>query len=117
MSLVPVVVAGFRVHQRLVVEGCERLVGGVVMFSIEATSLVPMHLMEMQKLVVELTMRVQQMGLQTRDADALQMTMEMQNVGHYDVDHVAAEVEMGNLHAMQEEAWHELVVELHVLLP
>lgn len=108
MSLVPVVVAGFRVHQRLLVEGCERLVEGVVL--IPTTTM-----LQMQKPVVELTMRVQQMGLQTRDADALQMTMEMQNVGHYDVDHVAAEVEMGNVHAMQEEAWHELVVELRVL--
>ena len=97
------VVAGFRVHQRLLVEGCERLVAGVV--------LMPMATMlQMQKLVVQL-------DVQTRDADALQMAMEMQNVGHYDVDHVAAEVAMGNLHAMQEEAWHELVVELHVLLP
>ena len=102
-------------HHRLLVEGCERLVEGVVLMPMEATILFAMHLLQMQKPVVELTMRVQQMGLQTRDADALQMTMEMQNVGHYDVDHVAAEVEMGNLHAMQEEAWHELVVELRVL--
>ena len=108
MSLVPVVVAGFRVHQRLLVEGCERLVEGVVL--IPTTTM-----LQMQKLVVELAMRVQQLDVQTRDADALQMTMEMQNVGHYDVDHVAAEVEMGNVHAMQEEAWHELVVELRVL--
>ena len=108
MSLVPVVVAGFRVHQRLLVEGCERLVEGVVL--IPTTTM-----LQMQKLVVQLAMRVQQLDVQTRDADALQMTMEMQNVGHYDVDHVAAEVEMGNVHAMQEEAWHELVVELRVL--
>ena len=113
MSLVLVVVAGFRVHRRLLVEGCERLVEGVVLIPIHPTILFAMHLLQMQKLVVQLAMRVQQLDVQTRDADALQMAMW--KVGHYDVGHVVAEMGMGNMHALQEEAWHELVVELRVL--
>ena len=61
---------------------------------------------------MELTMRVRELDVQTRDADAVQLAMEMRKTHD---EHVVAEMEMGNVHALQEEAWHELVVELRVL--